>query len=307
MRSSYHSYGADVSACNDIREVMSQGGLDWEVLKGKISAQFADGTSQVLEDRMTTYRADTNTVLGVVGNNYEVFQNYETYDWLNVLHGQDEVKWEHAASFQGGRKIAVTCRLPGVSEISEGDTLERFLIAVNSHDGGGSVRLFPSTTRPVCENTLRVVEDRASKNQRILRFIHRESSLNQRVKEGRKFIETIQIMHNKFQQTAQELQKAAFSDEKLNQYFSKILAAKTNSKKAADRHTETLLRIFSSDKNAGGYGSNGWTAFNAVTEWVDHHGRKRSGESRLNSNLFGAADTFKQSALQLAKEVFLAV
>ena len=307
MRSSYHSYGADVSDCKNIQEVMAAGGLDWEVLKGKVSAQFADGTSAVLEDRMTTYRSDTNTVLGIVGNNYEVFQNYETYDWLNVLHGNNEVKWEHAAQFHDGRKIAVTCRLPGVSEISEGDTLDRFLIAVNNHDGGGSVRLFPSTTRPVCENTLRVAEDNAVKGKQILRFIHRESSLNQRVKDGRRFIHAIQSLHNEFQQTAQELQKAAFSDEKLNEYFSKILAEKTKSKKAADRHTETLLRIFSSDKNAGGYGANGWTAFNAVTEWVDHHGRKRTGEARLNSNLFGSGDSFKQSALTLAKEVFLAV
>jgi hypothetical protein len=52
-------------------------------------------------------------------------------------------------------------------------------------------------------------------------------------------------------------------------------------------------------------GSTAWAALNTVTEVSDHLGRAKTGEQRLQSNLFGAGDSYKNKAFKLATELFI--
>jgi hypothetical protein len=92
------------------------------------------------------------------------------------------------------------------------DSITRYLVAVNNHDGGGAVRLFPTTRRAVCDNLLRPQEREAGRSNTVMRMIHRESSLADRVKRGREFLSEIKVLHDGFERVANELQSVTLND-----------------------------------------------------------------------------------------------
>lgn len=303
---SFSYYGTDVRGLNSVDEVMSRSGLDYLVEKAPLEMKFADGTSAAIDNMVATYRSDTNAPLGVVSPAYQPLQNRETFDWMQQLSDEGDFKFVSACEYHGGRKIALTCELPERTVVGADDEVTRYLIAVNNHDGGGSCRLFPSSIRAVCENTLRIVERNAEGSKTILRMIHRESSLAQRVSMGRDFLGSIRVHHNHFQALARVMNDRRVTDDEVTAYFKALAALKTASEKSADRAVEQMTSIFHNEKNEGKVGATGWALFNAATEWSDHGGRKRDGEKRVHSNLFGDSDAFKQRALTLAEHLFVA-
>ena len=296
---SYH--GTNVDGETNVDSALARSGLDWTVSTAPVQIEYPDGSTRRLPDTFATFREDTNQHLGVVSKKYHVFQNVQCFDWLQQLCDDGALKLSHAAEYRGGKKIAMTCELPTRTIVGGNDEVKRFLIGVNNHDGGGSVRLFPSTIRAVCENTLRLLEVKASKAQTMLKMVHRETSLADRVSKGRDFLQSITLQHNQFQTLARQMNSQNVTDVQVAAYFGTLAGIKASSERAADRAVEQLQQIYANDKNAGMMGHNVWAMFNAVTEWSDHHGRKRSGESRLQSNLFGQGDSFKRSAFDLAQ------
>jgi phage/plasmid-like protein (TIGR03299 family) len=295
---SYH--GTNVDGENNVDEALARSNLDWTVETAPVQIAYPDGSTRRLPDTVATYREDTKQHLGVVTSKYHVFQNDQCFDWLQQLCDDGALRLSHAAEYRGGRKIAMTCELPTKTIVGGDDVVQRYLLAVNNHDGGGSVRLFPSTIRAVCENTLRLLERKANRSETMLKMVHRETSLADRVSKGRDFLQSITLQHNQFQTLARQMNSQNVTDIQVAAYFKTLASMKASSERSADRAVDQLQDIYANDKNAGGYGHNVWTMYNAVSEWSDHHGRKRSGESRLQSNLFGQGDSFKRSAFELA-------
>lgn len=102
-----------------------------------------------------TVRADTEQVLGVVGNDYEVVQNREAFSFFDaIVGGGDGVLYETCGALGNGERIFITAKLPGYIKVGNDDLIEKYLFLTTSHDGFGSITAAFTPTRIVCNNTL---------------------------------------------------------------------------------------------------------------------------------------------------------
>ncbi|SDH49991.1 DUF932 domain-containing protein [Mucilaginibacter gossypii] len=102
-----------------------------------------------------TVRADTEQVLGVVGNDYEIVQNREAFSFFDaIVGGGDGILYETCGALGNGERIFITAKLPGYIKVGNDDLIEKYLFLTTSHDGFGSITAAFTPTRIVCNNTL---------------------------------------------------------------------------------------------------------------------------------------------------------
>lgn len=102
-----------------------------------------------------TVRADTEQVLGVVGNDYEIVQNREAFSFFDaIVGGGNGVLYETCGALGNGERIFITAKLPGYIKIGNDDLIEKYFFLTTSHDGFGSITAAFTPTRIVCNNTL---------------------------------------------------------------------------------------------------------------------------------------------------------
>lgn len=106
-------------------------------------------------DYYATVRTDTEQVLGVVGNDYEVIQNNSAFSFFDtIVGGQEGILYETAGALGKGEKIFITAKLPGYIRVGSDDLIEKYLFLTTSHDGFGSITAAFTPIRIVCNNTL---------------------------------------------------------------------------------------------------------------------------------------------------------
>jgi phage/plasmid-like protein (TIGR03299 family) len=97
-------------------------------------------------------REDTGEVLGIVSDEYEVFDNRDAFRFLDALVGS-ELHFETAGSLWGGRHVWCLARLPEYIELG-GDLSATWIYVANSHDGSMAVTAAVTPIRIVCANRL---------------------------------------------------------------------------------------------------------------------------------------------------------
>jgi phage/plasmid-like protein (TIGR03299 family) len=145
-----------------------QAGLDWTV--SRIDLRTAD-TLDPVPDFSAIRRSDTGRVLGVVGPDYEPFQNAGMFQVLTDLaqvgraDGGLPFTIETAGAFTGGKVVWVLAHLPDLSIRLGDDESKTYLLVSNGHTGNRTLIIAPTTIRVVCQNTLRMAESQARSNR----------------------------------------------------------------------------------------------------------------------------------------------
>jgi phage/plasmid-like protein (TIGR03299 family) len=106
-----------------------------------------------IEGKFATVRHDINYPMGVVGNDYTVFQNRQGFDIIEAVG--DTIQVETSGSLNNGRKVWALAKMDRALDLN-GDELLAYLLFLWSHDGTSSVRIMPTPVRVVCANTLRM-------------------------------------------------------------------------------------------------------------------------------------------------------
>ena len=116
--------GKDVVGCNSVAEVAKLAGLDWEVEKKPLFYHDGEHTGMAamseVEDKFATVRKDTGKVLGIVGNQYEVVQNIEGFEFIDDVLGKD-ITFVKAGTHAKGTRVFIAAKAQSV-EI-EGDEI----------------------------------------------------------------------------------------------------------------------------------------------------------------------------------------
>jgi Domain of unknown function (DUF932) len=89
-------------------------------------------------------------VLGTVGATYQVVQNEQACDLLNLITDETGARFETAGSLRGGREVFVTMKLPDTMRVAGVDDLDLYLAMCTSHDASRLGRVLVSPTRMVC-------------------------------------------------------------------------------------------------------------------------------------------------------------
>lgn len=161
----WHGLGKIVQDYPTSAEAIKYAGLDYTVEKRKLFTydsenQNADPESEIVipeiqvPDYFATVRTDNDTVLGVVGKDYEVVQNAEAFSFFDAIVGGDGIQYETAGALGKGERIFITAKLSGYIKVGSTDLIEQYLFLTTSHDGFGSITAAFTPVRIVCNNTL---------------------------------------------------------------------------------------------------------------------------------------------------------
>lgn len=161
----WHGLGQIVEDYPTSAEAVKFAGLDYTVEKRPLftydnenNAADEDTGIKIPEisvpDFYATIRTDNETVLGVVGKDYEVVQNVDAFNFFDAIVGGDGIQYETAGALGKGERIFITAKLPDYIKVGQDDLIEQYLFLTTSHDGGGSITAAFTPVRIVCNNTL---------------------------------------------------------------------------------------------------------------------------------------------------------
>ena len=309
----WHGLGTKLPAVATSEEALAAAGMDWRVEKFPAYAKVNEGTFVQVKDRFAIVRTDHNKPLGVVGSRYTPLQNRDAFKFFDAIVGVKEAIYHTAGSLNEGRRVWILAKLDGVVRIIGDDVCEKYLLLSNSHDGTTAVNMMFTPTRVVCANTLNVAMRSGQKKF----YMRHSASIGNKVVEVREQLGILNQQFSMFEDQAQALQKVQFHD----QAFDKLLDRIGFDLKITDgvKRQQASTRQITNDKNlaekrnlmkhlyqsgAGtdipGVRGTAWGAFNAVTEFIDHHlepkGKENRFEKKTKSLLYGAGAAIKQDA-----------
>lgn len=152
-----HKAGTNLSKAGitTARGALEASGLDWTVERAPLYTTGASASLERIAGMAAIVRRDTGAPLGVVGARYKPLSNAEAFDGFDALVEAGHCQWDAAGSTRGGTIVWARLRLPDlVVRADHGDTVERYLVLQNTHDGSGAVRIFLSNVRSLCSNML---------------------------------------------------------------------------------------------------------------------------------------------------------
>jgi phage/plasmid-like protein (TIGR03299 family) len=297
-----------------VEEGLTAAGLDWQVdllpLEIAYEGVQKPGIAGTRVPAFATVRQSDQAILGVVGMRYNVLQNLEAFEWFQPFLDASEATLHTAGSLHDGKRIWVLAKLNREPiEVAEGDTVEKFLLLSNSHDGSTCVRVGFCPIRVVCANTLAM----AHQVGQLLRLRH-TSSLQATLGEVRDIVNTA---NNQFEATAEQYRKLAarpIDPADVGRYVKQVVLdvpADTEFEKLTTRKANILSDVIQRYQNPIGSGKvssrpSWWRAYNAVTEFYSYSAG-RNNNTRLKSLWYGDNQKRSTEALKAAVELSEAV
>ena len=113
-------------------------------------------SGNVITTHKATYREDTNTTLGVVGEGYGVVQNEKAFDFLNFIEeaAGEKLQIATAGALGDGQRVFITAKLGADCYLNPQDAINNYVVFSTTHDGSGAVSCFFTPIRIICQNTL---------------------------------------------------------------------------------------------------------------------------------------------------------
>jgi len=295
-------------------DVLERSGNLFKVKTVPAFAKVGDSFFPAPESKMVI-REDNNMVLGVVGNKYKVIQNEDQIAAISPLVESGFAKYDTAGLVYGGQigwamlKLNDEITLPGSN-----DRVLKYLMALWSHNGAFSFRIFPAPMRAFCANMLNSLLQSANRGI----AIRHTSSADARIKEASRLIEASQGFYSDFAERAYALQSQAMTDTQMKDLTEHLFPAKTNDDGDSEVSTrsanirENLMDLFVNGAGHEAIRGTAWAGYNAVAEFTDHHRTTRTAEgenekeTKLASSLWGAGNSLKAKAINYIDEEIMA-
>lgn len=312
-KTSFFKVGQTVETAATAADAIKLAGLDWSVQTQPVFIQNGHNDSGEVEYGMVdsfygVVRQDNMKTLGIVGERYHSIQNTEAFDFIDSIIGNGKAAFDTAGTFDGGKRVWMSVNM-GDIEIQNkylvGDTVKKYLVLSNTHDGSGTLQVFFSNIRIVCQNTLNAALKAAGKDG--IKIRHTRSAKD-RMAEAQRILTANQQYQQEFTNLANSMAATPFTLDQMNKLALELMPAREDLKVSTrgDNNREELVGLFTSGK--GNSGKTLWDAYNAITEYSDHHRSTRvvegrnAEEVRLQSNWFGSGFAFKQKGLDLVRE-----
>ena len=302
----WHSLGTKLEAPATAAEAITAAGLDYLVQLEPLTT--ADGIP--VPQRKAVVRTDTNEVLGVVGNSYQPVQNHQCFGFLDAVVADEQLRYHTAGALGKGERVWMLAQLPGQIRVKNSDDVtEQFLLLSNSHDGSSALRVYFTPIRVVCANTLGMAE-RRSRGQGIS-IIHK-GDLAAKIGEAQDILGFAKRFYDDLEARINHLANHHPNQRQLSIYFESLYPDRENQNNGRAKNVRGELQRLYEDgvgQDIPEIRHSTWAAFNAVTEYVDHH-RSTRGSSpeerasrRLESAWFGSGVRLKAEAWKFAFEM----
>lgn len=306
----WHGLGTRLVEPATAREAIEAAGLNY--LAELKDIQTDDGTP--VPQRKAVVRSDTGDVLGVVGKSYIPVQNHQAFGFLDAIVAEGGLRYHTAGALRKGERVWLLAKLPDHIRVKNSDDLvEKYLLLSNSHDGSTALRTLFSPIRVVCQNTMNLAL-REGRNQGI--SILHKGDLASKIREAQRVLGLAERFYDDAAAKIDILASHYPTVDQVQRYFESLYPDPSDADNSrAKRVRETLTGIFDTGVGLDMPEIKGttWAAFNAVTEWVDHHRPTRAANPtdrasrRLESAWFGSGARLKAKAWSQALSLALSV
>jgi phage/plasmid-like protein (TIGR03299 family) len=309
-------------ATTDPDAAMRQAGLDWTV--ERVDLRCAD-TLDPVPDFAAIRRSDTNGLLGVVGPDYEPFQNAAMFqvfrDLAAVQPGDGGLPFtiETAGAFQGGKVVWALAHLPDLGIRIGDDEARTYLLVSNGHTGNRTLVIAPTTVRVICQNTLRLAEAQAKENRKqglAGGFTLRHTpGIHEAVNEAQAAFAATICAHAATTAAWRHLARTALTAKLEEAFLARVFGVlgpdETERARALRKGREDRLAaiLASPTSQVRGTKDSAYSLLQAVVEYADHDRTTRTSEggdadeSRLFSATFGSGADLKARAWAAAVEL----
>lgn len=275
----WHGLGTVIPGLATAAEAIEYAHLDWEVIKEPISF----GADHAAFPGMhATVRATDRKPLGVVGDDYNIFQNREALDFMDNLTASGEAKYTSAGSLAGGKKIFLCVKIGDTFTVAGEDAHNLYLILSNAHTGKESLTAGTTLIRAVCDNTVTMGLRTAISKWKI----RHKSTLTGKVQEAREQLKLSFKYAEAFEAEVEKMMKVQVNTDQFNKLVEDLV---TPSKFQHDKDVAALMDVFENETTVNDTSAKGtgWGAYNAITFWNDHRRKYLTDESRFKSAVAG--------------------
>jgi len=320
----WHNLGQIISDYPTSAEAIKHAGLNYHVEKRPLFTYdtgnyTADPDTDIIipeievSDFFATVRADTDEVLGVVGNDYEVVQNVNAFDFFDaIVGGKDGILYETAGALGKGERIFITAKLPDYIRIGRDDLIEQYLFLTTSHDGYGSITAAFTPIRIVCQNTLNA----ALNNRRHSIKIRHTASAVDRLKQAHQLLGVTNLLASELEEVFNNWSQIRITDNAVKRLIQVAMAPNKEvlqnlqSGKLDELSTNYNNMVSSvmeyaltnpTQQEATTKGTL-FGAYNAVTGYFQNVRNYKDDESKFKSIMYGTGLQRSQTAFDLCKK-----
>ncbi|MBD1395418.1 DUF932 domain-containing protein [Mucilaginibacter glaciei] len=320
----WHGLGQVIDRYPTSSEAIQHAGLDYIVEKRPL---FTYDTENHLGDPgndimipeievpnfFATVRADTEQVLGVVGNDYEVVQNRDAFSFFDaIVGGGDGILYETAGALGNGERVFITAKLPDYIRVGAKDWIEQYLFLTTTHDGLGSITAAFTPIRIVCNNTLNA----AMNNHSGAIKIRHTASASERLKQAHTLMGISNLLAGEMEGLFNQWVQVRITDSEVKKLIQIAMAPnKEVLENLAEGKTELLSTHYTNivdnvyeyalgsqtqqmDTTAGTV----FGAYNAVTGYFQNVRSFKSDEAKFKSIMDGTAKQRAQTAFNLCRD-----
>lgn len=284
----WHNLGVPLDGLSTVEQILKAASADYEVRLTQVAAvdeqgRFItnpDGSPIIIDDSRATVRANSDGTfdgLSTVGTRYVVKQNVEVAERALAVVGASngDAVVDTAGVLANGRRFFMTIDLGSLIVDPSGvaDRIGRYLVVSTGHDGIWPVRYANTDIRAVCQNTVRLGLENASSV-----FVARHTkNIDSAIEDARQVLSISSTWAREFSAMAELMlgidvpSSSSRVDKVINAVFPKKSSETERQVKNRERQNAVLRAIYESSKNAGSYGHNGWTIYNTIVEYMDHH------------------------------------
>jgi len=294
----WHRLGQSMQGLQTIDAMLEASQADYQVLLTKIAVvddegnlvRNPDGSPVIVEDNKATVRLNDDgsfSPLATVGNRYDVRQNREVLERAMAVVGasKGDAVIDTCGVLKGGARFFAGIDLGTliIDPTGVNDRIARYLVVSHGHDGYWPIRYANTDVRAVCQNTVIM----GIKNAERLFTARHTRNADEYLNTAQEALQISTEWAKNFKIMAESMlaipvpQASQRVDKVINTVFP-IKATETDTQRRnREEITGTVRALYASQKNAGGYGYNGWSIYNSVVEYLDHHRRGDASDRAL--------------------------
>jgi phage/plasmid-like protein (TIGR03299 family) len=275
---------------------MQKANLSWEVESRQI--QIVDG--QVIDGKVAIVRKDTNQPLGIVTSTYKSIQNTQVFSFLDHIVQRGDATFYAAGYIGKGEKIWLLLKLNKDISLPSNDTIQKFILFSNAHDGRGAIRAYFFPLRSKTETALNISFGKRVEQGIQMRHV---GNVKTRIDEASKIFKLSEIFYEKFEDAVNNLYKSKFSTKKVDLFLSNSFEnysfdstrTKNTFEKIKTQYEKEITTFPSSADSA-------WAWFNSIVNFIDYERLSKGKDNlervsnHLESLFWGSALLLKQKA-----------
>lgn len=320
----WHGLGQIIDRYPTSSEAIQHAGLDYIVEKRPLFTYdtpnfFGHSADDIIIPEIevpnffATVRADTEQVLGVVGNDYEVVQNRDAFSFFDaIVGGGDGILYETAGALGNGERVFITAKLPDYIRVGVKDWIEQYLFLTTSHDGLGSITAAFTPIRIVCNNTLNA----AMRNHSGAIKIRHTASASERLKQAHTLMGISRELSHEIEGLFNQWAKVRITDAEVKKLIHIAMApnkevlenlAEGKLDQLSTHYTNIVDSVYeyalgSPTQQIETTAGTVFGAYNAVTGYFQNVRSFKSDEAKFKSIMDGTAKQRAQTAFDLCRD-----